>query len=79
MKESFDPAAFWALYSGPLETGGTIAEFLALAYQNGMDLSTVVPGDEATDCVLSVFLDFLDFLDSALACFLLLGVSSGMW
>jgi len=44
VKEAFDPAAFWALYSGPLETGGTIAEFLALAYQNGMDLSTVVPG-----------------------------------
>jgi len=44
IKEAFNPAAFWALFSGPLETGGTLAEFLALAYQNGMDLSAVVPG-----------------------------------
>eukprot|EP00947_MAST-08B_sp_MAST-8B-sp1_P005095 g5095.t1 len=47
LPSTFNPAAFWSLFSGPLATSSTLAELLCLAYQNNMDISGVAPGLDA--------------------------------
>jgi len=44
VKTSYNPVAFWSLFTSPLSVSSALTEALALMYQNGMDVDKVAPG-----------------------------------